>query len=76
MVEIIHSGARAPHAKIALFDFDGSISLIRAGWMEVMIPMMVEILADLKTGESRRRTARRGRGLRLAPHRQRDASTR
>ncbi len=52
MVEIIHSGARAPHAKIALFDFDGSLSLIRTGWMQVMIPMMVEILADLKTGES------------------------
>jgi len=52
MVEIIHSGARAPHAKIALFDFDGSLSLIRTGWMQVMIPMMVEILAGLKTGES------------------------
>jgi len=52
MVEVIHAGARAPQAKIALFDFDGSLSLIRTGWMEVMIPMMVEILADLKTGET------------------------
>ena len=26
--------------------------LIRSGWMNVMVPMMVEILADLKTGES------------------------
>ena len=28
------------------------LSLIRSGWMNVMVPMMVEILADLKTGES------------------------
>ena len=35
-----------------LFDFDGTLSLIRSGWMEVMVPMMVEILLDLKTGET------------------------
>jgi len=35
-----------------LFDFDGTLSLIRAGWMDVMVPMMVEILSELKTGES------------------------
>ena len=28
----------------ALFDFDGTLSLIREGWPEVMIPMMVEKL--------------------------------
>jgi phosphoglycolate phosphatase len=37
---------------VALFDFDGTLSLIRSGWVDVMVPMMVEILADLKTGES------------------------
>jgi len=37
---------------MALFDFDGTLSLIRAGWVDVMVPMMVEILAELKTGES------------------------
>ena len=35
---------------MALFDFDGTISLIRSGWVDVMVPMMVEILLDLKTG--------------------------
>jgi phosphoglycolate phosphatase len=35
-----------------LFDFDGTLSLIRSGWRDVMIPMMVEILLDLKTGET------------------------
>ena len=36
-----------------LFDFDGTLSLIRSGWVEVMVPMMVEILLELRTGESR-----------------------
>ena len=38
--------------RVALFDFDGTLSLIRSGWVDVMVPMMVEILFDLKTGES------------------------
>ncbi|HBY58247.1 MAG TPA: haloacid dehalogenase [Solibacterales bacterium] len=52
MIERITSGTTALGAKVALFDFDGTISLIRSGWMEVMVPMMVEELAALKTGES------------------------
>ncbi|MBS1854497.1 MAG: HAD family hydrolase [Acidobacteria bacterium] len=52
MLETIHPGAAAPDARAALFDFDGTLSLIRTGWMDVMVPMMVEILADLNTGES------------------------
>jgi len=36
--------------QLALFDFDGTLSLIREGWPDVMIPMMVEILARLNTG--------------------------
>lgn len=35
-----------------LFDFDGTLSLIREGWPEVMIPMMVEILQATGTQES------------------------
>src|SRR5580704_5901361 len=52
MVENIRLGASARNARVALFDFDGTLSLIRSGWMDVMVPMMVEILADLKTGET------------------------
>ncbi|MCU0245997.1 MAG: HAD family hydrolase [Bryobacter sp.] len=52
MLEILRPGASARNAKVVLFDFDGTLSLIRAGWVHVMIPMMVEILAELKTGES------------------------
>src|SRR6516165_1062477 len=51
MIEILRRST-APDAKIVLFDFDGTLSLIRSGWMEVMVPMMVEILAELNTGES------------------------
>jgi len=50
--EVIHPGVSASHAKVALFDFDGTLSLIRTGWVDVMVPMMVEVLAELKSGES------------------------
>jgi len=52
MVEAIHPGASAPDARIAVFDFDGTLSLIRAGWMDIMIPMMLETLRELGTGEN------------------------
>jgi len=51
MIETIRP-ASAAGTRVVLFDFDGSLSLIRTGWMQVMIPMMVEILSDLKTGET------------------------
>jgi len=39
--------------RIALFDFDGTLSLIRRNWPAIMIPMMVDELARLGTGETR-----------------------
>ena len=36
----------------ALFDFDGTLSLVREGWVAVMVPMMVEILQATGTDES------------------------
>ena len=51
-VECLRPGAHAANARVVLFDFDGTISLIRAGWVQVMVPMMVEMLLDLKTGET------------------------
>lgn len=51
MIEPVRS-ASAAHARAVVFDFDGTLSLIRSGWVGVMVPMMVEILLDLKTGES------------------------
>jgi phosphoglycolate phosphatase len=52
MIEELRPGASAQNASVCIFDFDGTISLIRSGWMDVMVPMMVEILASLGTGES------------------------
>jgi phosphoglycolate phosphatase-like HAD superfamily hydrolase len=52
MVEIISRGVTAGRTRVALFDFDGTLSLIRAGWVEVMVPMMVELLLETRSGES------------------------
>lgn len=52
MIESVRPGASAKRARVVLFDFDGTLSLIRSGWVEVMVPMMVEVLAELKSGES------------------------
>ena len=43
-VEIVRSPPRRQPPEHVLFDFDGTLSLIREGWPEVMVPMMVEIL--------------------------------
>ena len=51
-IEVLRPAATAARARFALFDFDGTVSLIRSGWEQVMVPMFVEILAELKTGES------------------------
>ena len=37
------SGPR-PEIRYVLFDFDGTLSLIRQGWPEVMVPMFIEML--------------------------------
>lgn len=52
MVEQLRPGVSARNARVCLFDFDGTVSLIRSGWMDVMVPLMVEILLGLHTGES------------------------
>ena len=53
MIEIVNPHpARGPF-RAAIFDFDGTLSLLRRNWQDVMIPMMVEILAATGTGESR-----------------------
>jgi phosphoglycolate phosphatase-like HAD superfamily hydrolase len=52
MLEIIRPGAAAPGARAALFDFDGTLSLIRSGWLDIMLDMMTGTLSALATGES------------------------
>lgn len=53
LIEIINPSIQRGKVKFALFDFDGTISLIRAGWQQIMIPMMVDILSQTTTHESR-----------------------
>ena len=51
-IERLHPNVTAAHARAVLFDFDGTLSLIRTGWEQVMIPMMVETLTSLRKDES------------------------
>lgn len=43
-IEVRNPDAVLGHVRHALFDFDGTISVIRRGWEDVMIPMMVEMI--------------------------------
>jgi len=53
-IEIINPHIQRGKIKHAVFDFDGTISLIRDGWQDVMVPMMVDILMETGTSESRK----------------------
>jgi phosphoglycolate phosphatase-like HAD superfamily hydrolase len=44
LVEFAPAFAPRPNISHVLFDFDGTLSLIRQGWPEVMVPMFVEML--------------------------------
>ena len=52
MIQQLRPGANATNARVVLFDFDGTLSTIRSGWIDVMIPMMVRILRETGTEES------------------------
>ena len=51
-IEVTGAALDASRARVVLLDFDGTLSLIRSGWVDVMVPMMVECLLQLETGES------------------------
>ena len=44
LVEFTPGFRPRPEIRYVLFDFDGTLSLIRQGWPEVMVPMFVEML--------------------------------
>jgi phosphoglycolate phosphatase-like HAD superfamily hydrolase len=54
-IEVLRPDLPRGRFRSALFDFDGTLSLIREGWPQVMIPMMVEILEQTGTAEGRPR---------------------
>src|ERR1041385_995171 len=47
LVELTPSFAARPGITHVLFDFDGTLSIIRQGWPEVMVPLFVEVLPRL-----------------------------
>jgi len=51
-IEIIHPDLPRGRFRSVLFDFDGTLSLIREGWPQVMIPMMVQVLRETGTAET------------------------
>jgi len=51
-IEILHPDIPRGRFRSVLFDFDGTLSLIREGWPQVMIPMMVEVLRETGTSET------------------------
>jgi phosphoglycolate phosphatase len=50
-IEILRADIPRGGFRFVLFDFDGTLSLIREGWPQVMIPMMVEALKETGTSE-------------------------
>jgi phosphoglycolate phosphatase len=52
-IEIVNPDLPRGQFSAVLFDFDGTLSLVREGWPEVMIPMMVDILAETPQAEPR-----------------------
>ena len=52
-IEIINPDFPRGDFRAAIFDFDGTLSLLRRNWQDVMIPMMVDIVAATGTSETR-----------------------
>jgi phosphoglycolate phosphatase len=51
-LEVVSPDLPRGRFRSVLFDFDGTLSLIREGWPQVMIPMMVDVLRETDTRES------------------------
>jgi phosphoglycolate phosphatase-like HAD superfamily hydrolase len=52
-IEIIREVSPGTRFQHVIFDFDGTLSLIREGWPEVMVPMMTDEILATGTRESR-----------------------
>jgi phosphoglycolate phosphatase len=51
-IEVLRPDFPRGEFRAAMFDFDGTLSLIRRNWQGVMIPMMVDVLRQTGTDES------------------------
>jgi phosphoglycolate phosphatase-like HAD superfamily hydrolase len=52
-IELVRPDSKPKDYRFAIFDFDGTVSLLREGWREIMIPMMVTTLIGLREGETK-----------------------
>jgi phosphoglycolate phosphatase len=51
-IEVLSADLPRGRFRSVLFDFDGTLSLIREGWPQVMVPMMVDVLRQTGTRET------------------------
>lgn len=51
-IEIVRPPRPAAGYRAVLFDFDGTLSLLREGWPDIMVGMMVEALVRTGSGEA------------------------
>jgi phosphoglycolate phosphatase-like HAD superfamily hydrolase len=54
-IEVVNPNATRGNFKHAVLDFDGTISLIREGWQQIMIPYFTEELLDTPRGRDKAR---------------------
>ncbi len=52
-VELVNADFPRGPLRCAIFDFDGTLSLLRGNWQGLMVPMMVDALSATGTSESR-----------------------
>jgi phosphoglycolate phosphatase len=60
--EVVNCNPAPGRVRVALFDFDGTVSLLRSGWQQIMVEMMTELLPRVN-GESDAATAAMAREL-------------
>jgi phosphoglycolate phosphatase len=52
VLEIVRPHSEPVNPRVAIFDFDGTLSLIRSGWMPMMISMFLDQLHPLEISQS------------------------
>ena len=52
LVEFADHFVAQPNIQHVVFDFDGTLSLIREGWPEVMLPMFEELLPSVEDDDT------------------------
>ena len=51
-IEVLHPLPKGARFRHGVLDFDGTVSLIREGWQQIMIPYFTQELADTPEGRT------------------------